>query len=101
MVNTLLSTPAQTAGGKFVCPVNGGGSPAETAAPIGPLRQGTEEAGFAAKVLSCCCWSKVGPKMEELVSKGTEFCESCRKPSNAAKMKVLSFWIGAPTEPPN
>src|SRR5271165_7041307 len=80
-----------------------------------PLKQGT--LGLAdvasAETMSCCSnlgslcangfevAAAEGPaKIELSVSSGTEFCEFCRRPSNEAKRKVLSFWIGKPMEPP-
>src|ERR1700675_2356828 len=42
-----------------------------------------------------------GPaKIEELVSRGTAFCEFCSNPSKAMNRKVLSLWLGKPTSPP-
>src|ERR1035438_4238545 len=42
-----------------------------------------------------------GPaKIELSVSRGTEFCEFCRRPSKEVNRKVLFFVIGKPRAPP-
>src|SRR5215472_12343075 len=88
-----------------------------TIVPSGLFRQGTS--GFPSSVarpvtMDCCAFRKsdgkkgfdiangLGPaKIELCVSKGTAFCESCRRPSKAPYKNVLSFLIGPPSEPPN
>ena len=45
--------------------------------------------------MDCVVAAAEGPaKIELSVSKGTEFCESCRRPSKEANRKVLSFCDG-------
>src|SRR5205823_3171082 len=75
-------------------------------APGAPLqRHATGAAPFAASALMIACWllneSVCGRKIFVLVSSGTEFCASCRKPSNPRNRNVRSFLIGAPMLPPN
>src|SRR5260370_16586532 len=94
-VRTSPSTPAQTAAGRVVMPVNGGGNCAATAWPTGPLRHGTlVPKPWAARPAAIDCCPAVGAKILLLVSKGTESCASEPSPSYARNKKVLSFLTG-------
>src|ERR1700726_2380118 len=82
---------------------------------LGGVRQTTLGADEVAKAVTTACCANLGSlcengfpvavkegpaKIELSVSRGTEFCESCRRPSKDANRKVLSFLMGKPMEPP-
>src|SRR5215471_7827254 len=85
MVNASVRIPAQTSAGRFGCPVI----------------QGTLALPELDKPEMMAFWAAVGQKIEVGVRRGTAFCESCRRPSKEPNRKVLSFFMGKPTVPPN
>src|SRR5260370_40369650 len=100
-VRTSPSTPAQTAAGRVVMPVNGGGNCAATAWPTGPLRHGTlVPKPWAASPATIDCCPAVGAKILRLVSTATEPSASQRSPSYATNRQDLPFLFGNALGPP-
>src|SRR5258708_7739423 len=65
-----------------------------------PVRQGTGVAPNARSPDMIAAWPVFGRKMLVLVNMGTAFCAFCRSPSKAINMKVWSFLMGNPIDPP-